>query len=52
MLKSMCAGAGSDKERAALNFISGYVSQDDQAYLSKGDYKLSYLDYDWSLNRQ
>ncbi len=43
---------GSDKERAALNFISGYVSQDDQAYLSKGDYKLSYLDYDWSLNRQ
>jgi hypothetical protein len=43
---------GSDKERAALNFISSYVSSDDQTYLSQGDYQLSYLDYDWSLNRQ
>jgi Protein of unknown function, DUF547 len=43
---------GSDKERAALNFIASYLSQDDQSYLAQGNYKLSYLDYDWSLNRQ
>ncbi|MEL6247298.1 MAG: DUF547 domain-containing protein [Cyanobacteria bacterium J06648_16] len=43
---------GNDAERAVLNFISGYVSEEDQAYLETGDYKISYFDYDWSLNRQ
>lgn len=43
---------GSKEERAVLNFISNYVSGDDRAYLEAGDYKLSYFDYDWSLNNQ
>lgn len=43
---------GSAKERAALNFISNYVSPADKEYLAQGNYKLNYLNYDWSLNRQ
>ncbi len=43
---------GSKEERAVLNFISKYVSDEDRAYLEAGDYKLSYFDYDWSLNKQ
>lgn len=43
---------GSAKERAALNFISNYVSPADKDYLAQGNYKLDYLNYDWSLNRQ
>lgn len=44
--------AGNPKERAALNFISDYLSPDERTYLAAGDYRLSYLDYDWSLNKQ
>lgn len=44
--------AGSDKERAALHFISQYVDPDDRAYLEDGNYRVRYLDYDWSLNHQ
>ena len=44
--------AGNDKQKAALNFISNYVSAEDQAYLKAGKYQVSYLDYDWSLNKQ
>jgi hypothetical protein len=43
---------GSEKERAVLHFISNYVSPEDKAYLMQGNYKLSYLNYDWSLNQQ
>ncbi|MEO0867521.1 MAG: DUF547 domain-containing protein [Cyanobacteria bacterium J06642_11] len=43
---------GSKEERAVLNFISNYVSDEDRAYLEAGDYKVSYFDYDWSLNKQ
>lgn len=38
------------KQRPVLNFISGYLSPSDQAYLRKGDYNLTTLNYDWSLN--
>lgn len=44
--------AGNDKQKAALNFISNYLSAEDQAYLKAGKYEVSYLDYDWSLNKQ
>ncbi len=44
--------AGSDKERAALNFISGYLNAADRNYLKQGNYEISYLDYDWALNKQ
>jgi hypothetical protein len=43
---------GSAKERSALNFISNYVNPKDKEYLEQGNYKLNYLNYDWSLNRQ
>ncbi|MEA5462828.1 DUF547 domain-containing protein [Leptothoe sp. PORK10 BA2] len=43
---------GSNAEKAVLNFISNYVSEDDRAYLAAGNYSLSYFDYDWSLNKQ
>jgi Protein of unknown function, DUF547 len=43
--------SGSDKEKAVLNFISQYVSQDDREYLEKGEYEVRYFDYDWNLNK-
>jgi len=43
---------GNEKQRATLNFISNYVSPEDQTFLAEGDYSIQYLDYDWSLNRQ
>ncbi len=43
---------GSAKERSVLNFISNYVDPEDKEYLEQGNYKLDYLNYDWSLNRQ
>ncbi|MCG9892767.1 MAG: DUF547 domain-containing protein [Thermosynechococcaceae cyanobacterium MS004] len=44
--------AGKPTERAVLNFISRYVSPEDRSYLAQRRYKLQYLNYDWSLNRQ
>lgn len=44
--------AGSEAERAVLNFISNYVSPEDKAYLQDGNYDVLYLDYDWALNVQ
>lgn len=44
--------AGSNTQKAVLNFISNYVSEDDAAYLRAGDYRVKFLDYDWSLNQQ
>lgn len=43
---------GQDKERAVLNFVSGYLNESDRNYLMEGKYKIEYLDYDWSLNAQ
>lgn len=43
---------GNEKERAALNFISQYVTQEDADYLREGNYQVQYLTYDWSLNIQ
>ena len=36
---------------AVLNFIRGYLNSSDQEYLEQGEYKIKYLDYDWSLNQ-
>lgn len=38
------------KETAVLNFISQHLSPADRDYLTQGGYRVSYLDYDWSLN--
>jgi hypothetical protein len=40
------------KERAVLNYLSRFLDERDRAYLENGDYKVKYLDYDWSLNEQ
>ncbi len=45
-------GNHSAVERAVLHFISGYLGKEDADRLSAGDYSISYLDYDWSLNEQ
>lgn len=39
-------------ERAVLNFITHYVSENDARYLTESKYAIDYLDYDWSLNEQ
>lgn len=39
------------KDRAVLNFVRNHVeSQEDRAFLESDQFKISYLDYDWSLN--
>lgn len=43
---------GNANQRAVLNFISDYLSPEDQEYLERGKYKIKYLNYDWSLNKQ
>jgi len=43
---------GSDEEKAALHFVSKYVSQADAKYLRAGKYSVKYLKYDWSLNER
>ena len=44
--------AGSDREKAALNFISQHAAPEVSIYLAQGNYRINYLDYDWSLNEQ
>jgi hypothetical protein len=44
--------AFSPEERAVLNFITPHLVAADRDYLLQGKYRLSYLDYDWSLNEQ
>ena len=44
--------AGNAKQRAGLNFISKYVSDEDREYLEAGGYDVRYLNYDWNLNIQ
>lgn len=39
-------------ERAVLNFICDYVSEEDRAYLINEDYEIEYVRFDWSLNEQ
>lgn len=36
----------------ALAFISRFLDEAGRAYLKEGKFKVSYLDYDWSLNEQ
>jgi hypothetical protein len=38
--------------RAVLNFIARSLAKENAEYLVSGDYSVSYLDYDWSLNEQ
>lgn len=38
--------------RPVLQFASQHLSPQDADYLKSGDYKISYLNYDWALNEQ
>ena len=42
----------SREERAVLNFIHSYLNDQDQEYLQQGNYTISHLSYDWSLNEK
>jgi hypothetical protein len=42
----------STEQTAVLNFISKYLSEKQSQYIQAGDYRIRYLDYDWSLNEQ
>lgn len=41
---------GSQKQRASLKFLSGYLSPSQQKFLKTAQYRITYLSYDWSLN--
>lgn len=38
--------------RATLNFIGSYLPQSDRSFLKDTEFKISFLEYDWSLNEQ
>ncbi|MCI0455156.1 MAG: DUF547 domain-containing protein [Candidatus Dadabacteria bacterium] len=41
----------SKEERSVLNFVRNHVeSQEERAFLESNQFKISYLNYDWSLN--
>lgn len=39
-------------EHAIISFISNYISDEDQYYLLKNKFSISYTKYDWALNEQ
>jgi hypothetical protein len=42
-----------DKTKSsALSFVAGYLDESDKSYVTAGNYRVAYLDYDWSLNEQ
>ncbi len=43
---------GTRSQRAVLHFLSKYLLPSSRQYLEQDGYKISYLNYDWSLNRQ
>ena len=43
---------GNDKQRAVLNYFAPVLNSESQKFLEQEDYKVKYLDYDWSLNKQ
>lgn len=45
-------GSFDRKERAVLSFISRYVNPEDAEYLREGQFRIDYVEYDWSLNAQ
>lgn len=45
-------GRHDDETSAVLNFIAGHLDEKDKQYIRTGDFKVKYLDYDWSLNER
>jgi len=44
--------SGNDQQRAVLKYFSSKLSPEDSQFIASKDYKVKYLDYDWSLNKQ
>lgn len=45
-------GRHDEQTSAVLYFVSGYLNEADRHYIRSGDFKVKYLDYDWSLNER
>jgi hypothetical protein len=45
-------GRHNKKESAALNFIASYLENSQKKFVLSGGFRIKYLDYDWSLNKQ
>jgi len=45
-------GRRGEEKQAVLNFVMRYVDDADAEYLRTGDFKIKFLDYDWTLNEQ
>ena len=43
---------GNDKQRAVLNYFSPTLNPQEREFLEQEGYRVKYLDYDWSLNKQ
>ena len=43
---------GNEQQKAVLNYFSTQLSPQDLQFLKQNNYKVKYLDYDWSLNKQ
>ena len=42
----------SSKKNGTLGFIADYIAEEEKDFILNGDYKLSYLSYDWGLNEK
>jgi hypothetical protein len=42
--------AYTDKHAAVLNYLSGFLGVRTRERLAEGDYKVAFIDYDWTLN--
>jgi len=43
---------GNEQQRAVLNYFSTQLNPQYSQFLKQNEYKVKYLDYDWSLNKQ
>ena len=43
---------GNEQQRAVLNYFSTHLDSQARQFLEENDYRVKYLDYDWSLNKQ
>ncbi|OHB76397.1 MAG: hypothetical protein A2Z25_18015 [Planctomycetes bacterium RBG_16_55_9] len=45
-------GTHNKSESAVLSFVASYLPEADKKYVLAGKYRIKYLEYDWSLNKQ
>ncbi|UCE50056.1 MAG: DUF547 domain-containing protein [Phycisphaerales bacterium] len=45
-------GNHDEKKSAVLNFVAQYLNDAQKKYVLSGNFKIKYIDYDWSLNEQ